>query len=116
MPPKPLGDEIVKMSKFLTDNAMKLIDNINDINDKNVFVNHFANVFVNNFVNKPPKPRGDEIVKMSKFLTDLVSDKNDINDIDDILISLNTNMKARLCRTVESALVNDFVNGGGGAP
>ena len=69
MPPKPLGDEIVKMSKFLTDNAMKLIDNINDINYKNVFVNHFSNVFVNNFVNKPPKLLGDEIVKMSKFLT-----------------------------------------------
>ena len=46
--------------------------------DLNVFVNHFvndfvndfANDFVNNFVNKPPKPLGDEIVKMSKFLTD----------------------------------------------
>ena len=45
----------------------------NDINDKNVFVNHlvndfvndFANDFVNNFVNKPPKLILSKIMELS---------------------------------------------------
>ena len=52
---------------------------VNDIDDINVFVNHF--------VNKPPKPLGDEIVKITKLsiktllrwsIDDLICDRIEI--------------------------------------
>ena len=139
-PPLRLWQPIDEFN-FSTDNTMTMTMNMNMTMNTNTNVKKFKfnmNVFVNDFVNKPSKLEfkfkamklvENKSVVPFKFLNrstnkdkdkplepDLVSDKNDINDIDDTLISLNTNMKARLCRTVESALVNDFVNGGGGAP
>ena len=90
MPPPPLrpwqrtlnknelANDINNKNVFVSHSVHDIDDLNHSVNDINVFVNHFvndfvndfANDFVNNFVNKPPKPLGDEIVKMSKFLTD----------------------------------------------
>ena len=131
-PPLRLWQPIDEFN-FSTDNTMTMTMNMNMTMNTNTKVKKFKfnmNVCVNDFVNKPSKLKfkamklvENNSVVPFKFLNrsmnkdkdkplepDLVSDRNDINDIDDILISLNTNMKARLCRTVESALVNVFVN------
>ena len=133
-PPLRLWQPIDEFN-FSTDNTMTMTMNMNmnmtmNTNTKVKKFKFNMNVCVNDFVNKPSKLKfkamklvENKSVVPFKFLKrntnkdkdkplepDLVSDRNDINDIDDILISLNTNMKARLCRTVESALVNVFVN------